>query len=423
MALGTVTAQMMQHTPLSGSGLSIPTDNKQREFAVWVEAKRLRNTQFTDWMSRSDEDYGDTGWDIEIGQSYEPQITTTLTASAGASDENLTVATTALLRPGDVLKAEQLYSDSTTEYDDDLSERMTVLTVNSATSITVDRAEGEVADGSYAVLPSATVVTVVSRAQNFLEPFPDAITFRGGSIIQHPVRLDSGEITYDLSAVNVKDFEAPNGHYMRDIMYWKNELPLMREDHFINGIKRTGNHLSTPKIPYRTGGAIWAAEQVSTNLIPIDGQFSIFDFSDVFEDLAVNHSDGPGDTAWMSPRMFAIYNEMLFPYKGMFGGDDTTLDMRTTSVKTAFASINPKWANKWPNSKILICSKSDFTYGNVIGMDWTYVERGPEELGFFGQSWTMGGDWVLIPQNITHLRLMTGIDARKDLYPARSEFL
>ena len=237
-----------------------------------------------------------------------------------ASDEQITVASTALFRVGDQIHFEPVYSGSTTEYDDTLTERATVLTVDSATQMTVDRHEGEVADASYRVHPTTTTrIRVVSRAQNYNTPFPDAITFRGDMLVQHPQRFDSGEITYDLAAVRVPDFEAPGGHYARDVMYWKDELPNFRNDAFINGRKRTGDYLATPKIPYRLGGAIWHAEQVGTNVIAVNDQLDFFDLTDIIEDMATNHSDGPADTYWMHPRMRTIWSEMALQFKGQFG--------------------------------------------------------------------------------------------------------
>lgn len=417
-----VTSQKFAHTPLTGSGLSILEASKKRHVAKWMEATEVRTTRFTDWMKRGDPV---DQIDIETGQSYAPFIATTLGAEAGAGDEVLTVASTALLRVGDQIVIDTLYSGSTTEYDDTNAKRSTILSVDDATTITVDREEGETADGSYTVHANGSRVRVVSRAQNYNEPFPDAITFRGDMLTNHPQRFDSGEITYDLAAVKVPDFEAPNGHYMRDVMYWKKELPRFRNNAFINGRKRTGTYLTTPKVPYRLGGAIWSAEQVASNVEAIDGQLNFFDFSDIFEDMATNHSDGPGDTIWMHPRMVTIWSEMLLPYKGMFGGGESTLNI-ATNIKTAFGNVSQegvKTDNEWPPSKILITSRADHTWGNFIEMDWTYVERGPEELGAFQQSWTMGGDFYYVNLNITHQRLLTGIDTRKDLYAARTAFL
>lgn len=417
-----VTSQVMAHTPLTGNGLSIPTANKKRSVVKWMEAKEVRTDNWWQWVP-GDETFEQM--DIETGQSYAPFISTLLTAEAGVSDEQITVTSTALFRVGDQVDIEQLYDGSTTEYDNTLTKRSTVLSIDSSTTMTLDREEGEVADGSYTSAPIGARVKVVSRAQNYNTPFPDAITFRGDMLINHPQRFDSGEITYDLAAVNVPDFEAPNGHYMRDIMYWKKELPNFRNDAAINGRKRTGNYLASPQIPYRMGGAIWSAEQVGDNVVPINGQLNFFDFSDIFEDMETNHADGAGDTVWMAPRMVTIWSEMLLPYKGMFGPGDNTLNI-ATNFKSAFGSVSQngtKTDNRWPASKILITSKKDWKKGHFIGMNWQYVERGPEELGAFQKSWTMGGDFAQICVNVTHQRLLTGIDTRKDLYPARTAFL
>lgn len=417
-----VTALKIQHTPLAGAGLSIPAANKQREFATWTDAKELRNTEFMNWLGPSSEVFD--LWDIEIGQSYAPFNTTTLGATAGASDEQVTVASTALVLPGDQGFFKEYYSDSTTEFDDTRTEPFTVQTVDSSTTMTVLRHMGEVADGSYTVHPSGSVVTFQGRAQNFLEPFPDGYTFRGDSILVHQQRMDSPEITYDEAAVKTPDFEAPNGHWVKDVMYWQDQLRYDRNWAFINSRKVTGNHLSTPKIAYQMSGAIWYAEQLAANLAPINGLLNFFDFTDIFEDLATNHSDGAVDTWWMHPRLFTIYNEMLLPYKGMFQPGDNTLDMTVKSVTNAYGTVSgPKTDNQWPTSKILGTSKKDWAWGYGRDRNWTYAERGREELGMWAKAWSMSGDFGLVCKNLSHLRLLTGIDTRKNLYPARSMFM
>lgn len=421
-----VTSTMAAAHPIPGVTGGAPSANKQREFAAWVEAKEVRNTQFTDWMERRKDPYGQI--DIEIGQSSAPFIATTLGAQAGASDEQLTVASTALLRAGDQIEIKQLFSGSTTEYNHTLTEAATILTVDSATLITVERHEGEVADGSYTVHASGSVVTVKGSAISYNEPFRDGITFRGDSITQHPQRFENGEITYDLAA-DVATFEDKGGSWERDLMQAKNDLPYKRNWAFINGRKRTGSYTATPKIPYRLGGAIWFAEQVADNDVQIDGLLNIFDFTDVWEDMATNHADGPGDTVWMHPRLRTIWSEMFFPFKGMFEPGSTVLKM-ASGLETPFGELKDsgiKTDNQWPPHQILICSRSDFKWGHfeteTQNMDWIYVNRGAEELGAFQKSWNMGGDFSMQCDNVTHLRLLDDIETRKELYPARSTFL
>ena len=417
-----VTSQMIVHTPLAGSGLSIPDANKQREFAIWVEAKSVRPLAWTTWMGPGSEVYELN--DIEIGQSYNPFVATTLGAEAGASDEQLTFASTALLRAGDQIEIQQYFAGSTTEFDHTKTETATILTIDSALLATVERHENAVADGSYTVHASGSVVTVKGSAVSYNDPFRDGITFRGDSITQHRQIFENGELTYAKSARSTPDFEAPNGHYMKDVMYAKEDLPYKRNWAFINGVKRTGSYLVTPKIPYRMGGAIWMAEQVSTNLQAINGLLNLFDFSDIYEDLATNHKDGPGDTVWMAPRMVTIWSEMLEPYKGMFGPNETKLTRNLASVRSAFGTTDSVMHdNQWPPAKILITSKADWKWGHAQDFDWTYVERTEKELGAFSFSWNMGGEFSMTCNNITHQRLLTGVETRKELYPARSAFL
>lgn len=418
----TATSQKFGHTPLAGSGLSILANSKQREFAKWVEAKEVRKEEWMAWLGGPSMTF--KLWDEEIGQSYAPFTASTLGAQAGNSDEQITVASTALFLPGDQGFIKEYYSDSTTEFDDTRSEPYTVITVDSTTLMTVKRHQGEVADGSYYVHPTGSVITVQGRAQTFLEPFPDGYTFRGDSFIVHPQRMDSPEITYDEAAVRTPDFEAPNGHWASDVKFWKDKLLHYRDWTFINGRKVTGDHLSSPKIPYQASGCVWFAEQLAGNLAPVNGLLNFFDFTDIAEDLAINHKDGQGDAAWMHPRVRTIYNEMLLPYKGMFGAGDSALNMTVSSVKNAYGSIpNPMTDNQWPPSKILLTSKSDWKWGPADGRDWQYAERDRSNLGMWAKSWSMSGDFGQVCTNISHQRLLTGIDTRKNLYPARSMFL
>jgi hypothetical protein len=127
-----VTSQMMVHTPLAGSGLSIPSANKQREFAKWVDSKEIRNTEWTAWMPPKKGSYELN--DIEVGQSYDSFVSTTLGAEAGASDEQVTVASTALLRAGDQIEFHEYYSGSTTEFDDSRTEPATIISIDSGTT-------------------------------------------------------------------------------------------------------------------------------------------------------------------------------------------------------------------------------------------------------------------------------------------------
>jgi hypothetical protein len=322
------------------------------------------------------------------------------------------------------LEIKEFYSGSTTEYDDTRTEICTILVVVDATTITVERHEGAVSDGSYTVHPSGSVVTVKGAAISYNAPFRDGITYRGDTMEQHPQRFENGEITYDVAATDVADFESPDGHFMRDVMKAKNDLPYKRNWAFINGIKRTGNYLATPKIPYRMRGAVSWASQIAGNIQAINGQLSLFDFTDIYEDLATNHADGAGDTIWAAPRMRTIWSEMLLPFKGQGGLADTLLDMSQTTVKTAYGTTSGfKTDTQWPASKIMITSRGDWYWSHFENMNWTYVDRTAKELGAFQVSWNMGGDFSIICTNVSHQRILTGLDTRKDQYAARTPFL
>jgi hypothetical protein len=101
---------------------------------------------------------------------------------------------------------------------------------------------------------------------------------------------------------------------------------------------------------------------------------------------------------------------------------DTTFDNRLTKYVTRWGTLTPRPIHGWPEGTILITSKADWEWGNFVNMDWQYVERGPEELGAFQQSWTMGGDFSMTCLNVSRQILLTGIDVRLDLYTGHNFF-
>ena len=411
-----VTSQIMSHTPLTGSGLSIPAANKQRYFAEWVEAKEVRNTPFTDWMGgKMSEPFNQI--DIEVGQSYAPFITTTLGAQAANNSANLTVASTAYLREGDVLRITPYHNGSTTELNHAEAEQATVLSITNATVLVADRDNGETSSGSWPTHASGSEVRVIFRAQNYNEPFPDAITFRGDILVNHPERLDSGEITYDIAAIGTPDFESTR-HFENDIQFWRNELLAQRDAMFMEGRKRTGDYTASPQIPYKTAGAIQWAEWGGT-VEAVDGVLNLLTFDDVYREKADTHSDGPGTVAIAGYKTTAALDSILMQLKGNLGANETTLTNKFTKYTTRWGTLELMPMHKFPEGKILITSKGDFKWSNYVGMDWTYVKRGPEELGAFQRSWTMGGDFALVCTNVSRQILLTGIETRLDLYPGR----
>src|SRR5262245_7224736 len=134
--MAVTTQRNIKHTPLAGNNLSIPDANKQREFAIWVEAKEVRNTEFTDWLTHRSDPVEQI--DLEFGQSYAPFIVTTVGTATTASSNVINVASAALIRVGDTILIRDYYSGSTVEFDDTRSERATVYAVN-ANDLTVER--------------------------------------------------------------------------------------------------------------------------------------------------------------------------------------------------------------------------------------------------------------------------------------------
>jgi hypothetical protein len=416
-----VTTQIVNHTPLTAAfGGSMLTANKKRLFAKWVERKEVRKTPVTDWMKRRSGGYDQM--EIETGQSYAPFITTTLGAQAGASTAGFTVASTTYLREGDVLKVTPYYSGSTTELDYANAEYSTINGITSSTVITTLRDQGQSNSGSWPTHASGSEVRVISRAQNYLEPFPDAISYKGDSISQYIQSFDSGELTYATQATKVGDYESDN-HMLKDIMVWKDILPKYREAAFIEGIRVAPDYDATPQVQGHLGGMIWWALQGTGNESAIDGQINAFTFDDILREKAELHSDGPGDTMFGGYKTIAALDTALNELKGNFGPDATTFTSKTTKLSYRWGDITPRPVHGWPEGKILITSKADWEWGHFEGHDWQFVERGPEELGMMAKSWTMTGDFSMTCLNLTRQILLTGIDTRLDLYPGRQIFV
>lgn len=394
--------------------------NKQRQFAKWVEAREVRKTPWTDWMKRRSSPYEQM--EIETGQSYFPRIATAIKTQTLNNSASIDVDSTALLSVGDVLKITDYYTGSTTELDPSTTEYATVLSITDSDTVVVNRHQGEVSTGSWAVHPVDSEVRRVARAQSYNTPFTDAVTYRGDLLITHPQRFFSGEITYDMAAIRTPDYESKN-HMRKDIMAWKGEVVQDRESAFIEGRKVTGDYSASPKIPYQMMGAIqWAEQGGTATTFAVDGLVNAFTFDDIYREKADEHDLGPGDTVWGSYKTIAAFDTMINPNKGNFGPNDTTITNMVTKVTTRWGTYEPKPAHSFPDGVLLITSKSDWEWAPYIGMDWEYVERGPKELGAMQRSWHASGDFSMTCLDYQRQILMTGIDVRLNLYPGRQVY-
>lgn len=415
-----VTSQVLTHTPLSTTfGGSMIDANRMRLFAKWVERKEVRKTPVTDWMNRRKSPYDQMI--IETGQSYAPFITTTIKTLTLNNSALIDVVATTYLREGDVLKITPYYANGVDlKYED--AEYATILTIVDSDTVRVNRHQGAVSSGSWATHAVGSEVRVISRAQNYNEPFPDAISFKGDTIDQYIQRFDSGELTYDKAAKATGDYEADD-HMVKDMMVWKDILPKYREAAFIEGVRVAPDYDADPQIPGQMGGMIWWAEQ-GANEYQIDGQLNPFVFDDILRDKAENHADGAGDVMFGGFKTIAALDTALNIFKvGNAGLNDTTFTSKTSKLSYRWGDVTPRPVHGWPEGKILLTSKADWEWGNYKDMDWQYVERGPEHLGAFQRSWTMGGDFSMTCLNVTHQILLTGIDTRLDLYPGRQIFM
>lgn len=411
----TVTAQILDHTPIPGH--SFPAANKKRQFTRWVESKEVRKFKFTEYVPRTMDKPEQV--EYETGQSYTPRITSTIGTQTANNSANIVIADTAFLRAGDSYRITDYYSGTSGDLNYATREYGTVLSITNATTFVAKRHDGEKTSGNWAVHPVGSLVEIYSRATNFNAAFVDGITWRGDIITNFTHRFDSGEITYDtFAARSVPTYES-NNQMMDDIDKWSLILKEYRDAAFIEGRKLAGNYSASPKEPYKLGGAIWWAEQKSANIFPIDGVLSPFDFDDAMQVKEETHTEGPPLDMWCGPKTRACIDSWLLPLKqGRL--DETRWVNGLTGIKNSFGNVNVEHTLRWPEGTILLCAKDTFAWNNAEGMDWEKFERGPEILGAYQKSWNMSGDFGFTCNDVQRPILFTGIDTRKQNYLGRN---
>lgn len=410
-----VTSQILDATPIPGH--SFPSGNKKRQFTKWVESKEVRKFKFTEYVPRNMDKPEQV--EYETGQSYTPRITTTLGGVTANNSTTITVADTTYIRVGDSYRITPYYTGTSGDLNYGLKEYGTVLAVLSGTTFTGKRHDGEKTSGNWSVFASGSYVEIFSRATNFNAAFPDGITWRGDIITNYTQRLDSGEITYDTFASrSVPTYESEN-QMLDDIDKWSLILKEYRDSAFIEGRKLVGDYTSSPKVPYKLGGAIWWAEQKSANIFAVDGLLSPFDFDDAMQLKEETHTEGPPLDMWCGPKTRACIDSWLLPLKEARMGDKTW-ENGLTGIKNSFGSINVEHTLRWPEGTILLCAKDTYSWNNAEGMDWEKFERGPEILGAYSKSWNMSGDFGFTCNDVQRPILFTGIDARKQNYLGRN---
>lgn len=410
-----VVAQILDHTPIPGH--SFPSANKKRQFTKWVESKEVRKFKFTEYVPRTMDKPEQI--EYETGQSYTPRITTTIATQTANNSSNIVVADTTYVRAGDSYKITRYYNNATSgDLNYGMVERGSVLGVTNGTTFVGKRHEGELTSGNWMEHPVGSFVEIYSRGTNFNAAFPDGITWRGDIITNYTQRYDSGEITYDLFAArSVPTYESDN-QMLEDTDKWSLILKEYRDASFIEGRKLAGDYSANPKVPYKLGGAIWWAEQKASNIFPVNGVLSPFDFDDAMQLKEETHSDGPPLDMWCGPKTRACIDSWLLPLKEARMGD-RTWENGITGIKNSFGSINVEHTLRWPEGTILLCDKSTYSWNNADGMDWERFERGPEILGAYQKSWNMSGDFGFTCNDVQRPILFTGIDTRKQNYLGR----
>lgn len=410
-----VTPLMVDHTPIPGH--SFPASNKKRQFTKWVESKENRKTPWTDYVPRNAKVFEQL--EYETGQSYTPFITTAIKTQTLNNANSVDVDASTYIRAGDTIVIIDYYPGSTTELDYATREYASVLAVTDADTLVLNRHEGEVASGSWAVHPVGSYVQVIGRGTNYNAAFPDGITWRGDIITNYLQRIDSGEIPYDpFAAKSSPTYESEN-QMLEDRAKWRKILLKYRETMFIEGRKVAGNYAASPKVPYKCGGAIWWSEQKAANLFAVNGTLSIFDFSDALQVKWENHDDGPGLDMWMGPKTRNCIDSLLLPFKeGRL--TDTTITNKLTGINTTWGDLKVNHAHGWPEGKILLCAKDTFAWNNAEGMDWRQYERDEENLGAYQVSWNMAGDFGFVCNDVQRPILLTGVDTRVAQYAGRN---
>ena len=85
-----------------------------------------------------------------------------------------------------------------------------------------------------------------------------------------------------------------------------------------------------------------------------------------------------------------------------------------------FGDVKTRTARTWPEGKILLTEKSNWRWNCAKNMDWRQIERKPEHIGAYQESWNMFGDFGFECLDVQRQILFYDIDTRIDLYAGRN---
>lgn len=419
-AYGGVTAT--QNPIVGNSPASIPSANAKPLFAKWVEEYEKKQFPLQQLFGKHSPAFDQVK--IQVGQSYNPYIQTTIGTTTANNDETLVFASngTALMREGDVLEIIPYYvpGDSTSGLNHYLREVAVVNSITNTTTVEAYRDSDRTSSGSWPVHDVGAYVRVISRAVAYNQTFSQAPVYRGDSLYTHPQRIE-GKIVADIAAINTPDFESTN-HFERLI---KNETVNMKwylEEALSSGWRMTGDAVtgSGNAKPHQMGGVYWWLKQNSSNVVDLGNTpLDIYDVVDLLRGVWKNHRKGPALTVLAGPDTIEIFDQLINPYREATMSD-TDVTLMTKVISTRWGKIQIVPTMHFPEGNVAFVDPKDWKYGPYKGCDWNIVKRNPEETDKPTKEWAMWGDFSLICEDLQRQSLITGIDTRLSNYSGRT---
>lgn len=407
--------------PLVGnSPASIPTANAKPLFAKWVEEYEKKQFPLQQLFKKHSPAFDQVK--IQVGQSYSPFVTTTTGATTANNSANVTFASTALFREGDVLEIIPYYvdGDNTSGLNYYAREVAPIDSITNSTVAVLYRDSDKTSSGSWPVHANGSYVRVISRAVAYNQPFSQAPVYRGDALYTHPQRID-GKIVADIAGINTPDFESSN-HFERLI---KNETVNMKwylEEALSSGWRMTGDAVTGTgnAKPHQMGGVYWWLKQNSANVVDLaNTPLDIYDVVDLLRGVWKNHRKGPALTILAGPDTIEIFDQLINPYREATMSD-TDVTLMTKVISTRWGKLQIVPTMHFPEGNVAFVDPGDWEYGPYKGCDWNIVRRNPEETDRPTKEWAMWGDFSLICTDLQRQSLITGIDTRLANYSGRT---
>lgn len=408
--------------PLVGSApASIPTANAKPLFAKWVDEYEKKQFPLQSMFKKRRE-----SWDqvkIQVGQSYNPFITTTIGTTTANNSATIVFAAngTALMREGDVLEIIPYYvaGDATSGLNYYKAETTVVNSITNSTTIEAYRDSDRTSTGSWPVHAAGSYVRVISRARAYNQPFELSPVYRGDSLYTHPQRID-GKIAGDIAGINTPDFESSN-HFERMVKSETTNMKWYLEEALGQGWRMTGDVVTGDgnAKPHQMGGVYWWLNQLSANVTDLaNTQLDIYDVVDLLRTVWKTHRKGPALTVLAGPDTIEIFDQLINPYREATMSD-TDVTLMTKVISTRWGRITIVPTMHFREGNVAFIDPSDWSWGPYKGADWNIVRREPEHTNRPTREWAMWGDFALICEDLQRQSLITGIDTRLANYSGR----